>query len=100
MTNTMNTEALIRELRNSRLFAECPCGGEFRLSQVILFDGTKPFPPEAVFVRERLTQDYEEQKEELEHKRHVARTRPEISARASNIGKGLEKIGSSPNLGT
>jgi len=36
----MNTEELIRKLQGSNLFAECPsCGGEFKLSKSLLFDG-------------------------------------------------------------
>ena len=44
----MNIERLIHKLRASDLYAECPCGGEFKLSESLLFDGTKPFPEEAL----------------------------------------------------
>ena len=43
----MNTAELIQQLKQSSLYAECLCGGEFKLSDAILFDGTKPFPPKA-----------------------------------------------------
>ena len=42
----MDTEELIASLKASDLYAECPCGAEFKLSDLILFDGTKLFPKE------------------------------------------------------
>jgi predicted Holliday junction resolvase-like endonuclease len=88
----MNTAALIEELRRSALYAECPCGGEFKLARALMFDGTKPFPPEAMLIQQRLKKESQERMDELKRQRHIARTRPAISARSSNIGKSLEKI--------
>jgi hypothetical protein len=53
----MNIKQLIKKLRESNLYAECPCGGEFKLSSSILFDGTKPFPEEALELQERLKEE-------------------------------------------
>ena len=44
----VNIAALIEELKVSSLYAECPCGDEFKLSDAVLFDGTKDFPKEAL----------------------------------------------------
>ena len=35
----MKTNQLISELKQSKLWAECTCGGEFKLSEALLFDG-------------------------------------------------------------
>ena len=42
----MKTAELIKNLKASELFVECPCGEEFRIADATLFDGTKPFPKE------------------------------------------------------
>ena len=52
----MDTQLIIDNLQNSDLYAECPCGAEFKLSDLILFDGTKPFPPEVEEAQERYLQ--------------------------------------------
>ena len=47
-TNTDNIDLMIKQLRESHLFAGCPnCGEEFSLSEADLFDGTKKFPESA-----------------------------------------------------
>jgi len=50
----VDTGQLIKKLKASNLYAECYCGGEFRLSEAILFDGTKPFPEEAMDIQRQL----------------------------------------------
>ena len=50
----MNTEELIKKLKESNLVAECTCGGKFQLSEAILFDGTKPFPNKALEIQKYL----------------------------------------------
>jgi hypothetical protein len=52
----MDIQQIIEYLQNSDLYAECPCGAEFKLSDLILFDGTKPFPLEVLEIQE----NYEE----------------------------------------
>jgi len=49
----MNTVELIKKLKQSNLWAECPCGEEFKLSDAILFDGTKPFPSEILKIKQK-----------------------------------------------
>ena len=59
------TEQLIKNLKASSLYAECTCGGEFKLSEVILFDGTKPFPKEALEAQKQLKVELKEREEQL-----------------------------------
>ena len=88
----MKIEELIQSLITSGLFAECPCGEEFKLSDAILFDGTKPFPDEALKRQEELRQELAERKEELEKRKKSATEKAEKTATAVNIGKSLEKV--------
>ncbi|MCK4481625.1 hypothetical protein KAU55_00250 [Candidatus Bathyarchaeota archaeon] len=88
----MNTEQLIKKLRESNLYAECPCGGEFKLSRSILFDGTKPFPEKALEIQKRLKKELKDRKEELKKRRKLATKKAQITTRAVNIGKNLEKV--------
>lgn len=88
----MNIDLLIRELKTSNLYAECPCGGEFKLSTALLFDGTKPFPEEAIEVQERLKEELEERQKDLEKRRELATKKAQITTKAVNVGKNLEKV--------
>ena len=53
----MNTQQLIKKLQSSNLFAECSCGGEFKLSDAVLFDGAKSFPTGALKVQNELNEE-------------------------------------------
>jgi len=88
----MNTEQLIRELKASNLYAECPCGEEFKLSKALLFDGTKPFPEEAIKIQEELKEALAERQAELEKRRKLATHKALVTTKAVNIGKNLEKV--------
>lgn len=88
----MNTEHLIRKLKESNLYAECPCGGEFKLSKTILFDGTKPFPPKALEVQKKLKEELKERKENLKKRKKLATEKAKITTKAVNVGITLEKI--------
>lgn len=88
----MKINDLVIELKKSGLYAECPCGGEFRLSEAILFDGTAPFPPEALEAQNRLLLELKDREEELKKRRKLATEKAEITAKAVNVGKNLEKI--------
>lgn len=68
----MKTGQLIRRLRASNLYAECPCGGEFKLSDAILFDGTKPFPEEALQTQKRFNDELKNREMELQKKKKLA----------------------------
>jgi len=88
----MKTEDIIYKLKNSNLYAECSCGGEFKLSDVLLFDGTKPFPPEVKEVQERYEEELKQREEDLEKSKQLATERVTITTTAVNIGKILEKV--------
>ena len=88
----MNTELLIKKLKTSNLYAECPCGGEFKLSKAILFDGTKPFPKEALKIQQQLKDELKERDAELKKREKLATEKAEITTKAVNIGKNLEKV--------
>jgi len=88
----MTTSEIIDKLKNSDLYAECQCGGEFKLSDVLLFDGTKPFPPEVKEVQERYEEELKQREEGLEKSKKLATERATITTTAVNIGKSLEKV--------
>jgi predicted Holliday junction resolvase-like endonuclease len=79
-------------LRESNLYAECPCGGEFKLSRSILFDGTKPFPEKALEIQKQLKEKLKDREEELKKRRKLATEKAQITTKAVNIGKSLEKV--------
>jgi predicted Holliday junction resolvase-like endonuclease len=88
----MNTEELIKQLKESNLYAECKCGGEFKLSQAILFDGTKPFPSNALEVQKQLEGQLKERMEELKKRKRLATDKVLATTKAINIGKNFEKV--------
>lgn len=88
----MKTEQLIQQLKKSNLYAECPCGGEFKLSEAILFDGTKPFPKEALEAQKLLKEQLKEREADLKKSKKLAKEKAAITARSVNIGKKLEVV--------
>jgi len=89
----MSVEELIQALKRSQLYAECSlCGEEFSLSKSILFDGTKPFPAQALSVQQQYEEQFKERCEELRLKTKRATTGAQTTAKAVNVGKMLEKI--------
>lgn len=88
----MKTEQLIAKLKESNLYAECLCGGEFRLSDAILFDGTKPFPSEALEVQKQLRKVIQDREDDLKKRRKLATEKARITTKAVNVGKNLEKV--------
>ena len=88
----MTTNQLIKQLSESRLYAECPnCGDEFKLTDAVLFDGTKAFPPKAVEVQKELAEELKERKDELKRQKVLATDRAENTSKYVNMGKMLEK---------
>lgn len=79
-------------LHDSGLYAECPCGEEFKLSEAFLFDGTKPFPEQVKEIQARLKQELKEREEDLKKRKKLATEKAGITAKSVNIGKNLEKI--------
>ena len=88
----MKIEQLIKTLRVSNLYAECPCGGEFKLSKTILFDGTKVFPAKALEIQKRLKDELKEREVKLGKRKKLATEKAEITTKAVNVGKNLEKV--------
>ncbi len=88
----MSIKQLITKLRESNLYAECPCGGEFKLSRSILFDGTKPFPEKALEIQKRLKEELKDREDKLKKRRKLATEKAQITTKAVNIGKNLEKV--------
>jgi predicted Holliday junction resolvase-like endonuclease len=85
-------EEVIEQLKASGLYAECSCGGEFKLSEVILFDGTKPFPKEALGLKQQLEEGLDERAVELQKRMKRAKTHVRTTTTAVNIGFHLEKM--------
>ena len=68
----MSIKQLITKLRKSNLYAECPCGAEFKLSRSILFDGTKPFPEKALEIQKRFKEELKDREDKLKKRRKLA----------------------------
>lgn len=85
---------LLEELRRQKgLIATCShCDSDFPLSQANLFDATRRLPPHALAYLEERQAELVDQKAELSRRRAAAKTRPAVAARASGIGKVVEKI--------
>jgi predicted Holliday junction resolvase-like endonuclease len=88
----MNTEQFIKKLKQSNLYAECPCGEEFKISEAILFDGTKPFPPEALDIQKVMKEELIDKEEQLKKRKKLATEKAQITTRAVNVGTNLEKV--------
>ena len=88
----MKTEEVIQQLKQSNLWAESSCGCEFKLSEAILFDGTKQFPKEALESQKAFLDELKEREEELNKQRKLVTEKALITTKAVNIGRNLEKI--------
>jgi len=95
-TNTNNIDLMIKQLRESHLFAACPnCGGEFSLSKADLFDGTKKFPESAESIKNELLLNLEERQTELSQRLKDLKKRKisaDIGSEKKAIEVGLGKI--------
>jgi len=86
-------ERLIRSMKSPELVAECPsCGNTFSMSDAILFDGTKPFPLEAVARRDEREQDLVNSHDDLKKKKLRATKAAAKTTEAVNIGQMIEHI--------
>ena len=88
----MSTQKIIDRLKKSDLYAECPCGAEHKLSDLLLFDGTQPFPNEVLEVREQYEDELRKRNAKLEKNKKLTTEKATITTKAVNIGKTLEKI--------
>jgi len=95
-----NIDLMIKQLRESHLFAGCPnCGEEFSLSKAELFDGTKKFPASAESIKNELLLDLKERQieqsqrlKDLTKRKIRADKGSEKKAIAVGIGKIMEKV--------
>ncbi len=86
-------ERLIRSMKSPELVAECPsCRGTFSMSDAILFDGTKPFPLEAVVRRDEYEEELGGLHEGLKKKKERATKAAARTTEAVNIGQMIEHI--------
>jgi len=88
----MDTQQIIDDLQNSDLYAECPCGVEFKLSDLIMFDGTKPFPPEVLELQEQYDEELLKRASILEKNKKLTTEKATITTKSVNIGRMAEKI--------
>ena len=86
----MEIGQLIKKLNASGLFAECPCGEEFKLSEAILFDGTKTCPECALEAKTELFNNLEERENKLAKKISQVADKTAITTKATNLGNFLE----------
>jgi predicted Holliday junction resolvase-like endonuclease len=87
----MKIEEFIKDLNKCDLYAECQCGGEFKLSKAIIFDGTKPFPKKAIVAKQELLDSLKDDEEALKKRKNLATKKARITTKAVNVGKMLEK---------
>ncbi|MBI1828792.1 MAG: hypothetical protein HY222_06270 [Thaumarchaeota archaeon] len=88
-----DAQDLIKILKMSGLFAECPnCGAEFSLKKTLMFDGQKKFPDAAEKKRMKLQQELEERIEDLKKRQVRADKGAEQKAIEVGIGKIIEKV--------
>lgn len=89
----MKTEEIIQLLKKSDIYAEhSACGCEFKISDALLFDGTKPFPFKAIEVQKNLEEGLKDRQEELKKSLKRATTGAQTTAKSVNVGKLLEKV--------
>jgi len=96
----INTDLMIKQLRESNLFASCPnCGGEFSLSAADLFDGTKKFPKSAESIKNEYLLGLKERQTELSQRlKDLAKRKISVPAGSekqaivTGIGKIMEKV--------
>lgn len=89
----MEIKQLIKELTASNLIAQCPqCNEEFKLSDTLLFDGTKKFPNPAEERKQLLLNELMERKKELEKRKISVDLTAEKRAIEVGFGKIIEKF--------
>ena len=91
---------ILEQLKKSNLTEKCTnCQGEFQLSKTTLFDGTKQFPPKAEKRKLTLTEELDEQTQEIKNrldalkkfKTSVDKT-SEARALSTGLGKVMENV--------
>lgn len=89
----MSKKDVIEALSSSALYAQCnKCGGEFKLSESLIFDGLEQFPEDAVIVKEDMEQQFKLQIEDFDKKSKMVDEGAEQRALYVGFGKIMEKI--------
>lgn len=89
----MDAEQLIKSLKTSALIAQCPkCDKDFKLSESLIFDGTKAFPGAAEKIRLQLVQLLEEREKDLAKRKISVDVTAEKKAMEVGFGKIIEKF--------
>lgn len=90
---TVDASRMIESLSNSDLAAGCPnCGGEFRLSEALLFDGRGEFPGPAEAKRQEMLEALKAEEDSLLKRQQRATTTSESLATSVGVGKIIEKV--------
>ncbi len=89
----MNAKDIISELSRGEFYCQCPCGcgNEIKLSEAGLFY-LNDFSPEGRESYQQLLEDLKQQRIDLKERERKMRERPQIAAKAVNIGFILERI--------
>ncbi len=89
----MSREEVIKSLSFSKLFAQChKCGGGFKLSDALIFDGLISFPEQALKLQGEKEDEYIERSDALEKSTLQADEGAEKRAYSVGFGKIMEKI--------
>ena len=89
----MSRTDTIKALSSSKLYAQChKCGGEFKLSDTLIFDGLEPFPEQAYKIKEDKEKEYKQKIDNLKNRTLEADEGAEKRALAVGFGKIIEKI--------
>ena len=84
---------LIKSLRAQELVAECPwCRQEFRLSDALLFNGTKKSPDEARVRRDEYELELKSRRGNLRKRKKLASERAMITTESVSVGKMVEHL--------
>lgn len=89
----MSVSTLIKDLKASKLTATCPkCDGDFELADLLLFDGTKTFPPIAQEIKQKLVEEFKEREGLLKRRKISVDIGAEQKAIDVGFGKIIEKF--------
>lgn len=83
---------LIKNLKSSKLYAECTCGEEFKLSDAVLFDGLSSFPDVAETKRKEFLDELSKRMDELKKRKLYVDVGAEKKTIEVGFGKIIEKI--------
>jgi predicted Holliday junction resolvase-like endonuclease len=93
MGSVKSPERIIRSLQSKELIAECSkCGGDFSLSDALLFNGTLEFPDEAKLRKKGYEEELKARRADLRLRKKRAEEGAIVTTRAVRIGQMIEHI--------